>query len=128
MSESLPRATIDFDGSVLITRRHAEGMSLRYDPRRKGTRSDDPLFCTLSQLGMSIDMLHRSGHAHDSNGAVKFDPRCIERMRRALPRAAIELISLDQRAKNHAQATIVVVGLFCFWEPNDSIAAGGHSN
>ncbi|MEX1368996.1 MAG: IS1380 family transposase [Nannocystaceae bacterium] len=90
VAEELPRVTLDFDGSVLATRRHAEGTAVGYNPRRKGTRSYYPLFCTLSQLGMFIDMHHRAGNVHDSNGAVDFVPECIERVRRRLPRAVLE--------------------------------------
>ena len=90
VTEELPRVTLDFDGSVLDTRRHAEGTAVGYNPRRKGTRSYYPLFCTLSQLGMFVDMLHRAGNVHDSNGALDFVTRCIERVRRRLPRAILE--------------------------------------
>lgn len=90
VKESFPRVTLDFDGSVIDTRRHAEGTAVGYNPRRKGTRSYYPLFCTLSQLGMFVDMLHRSGNVHDSNGAVTFVAECIERARRSLPKAVLE--------------------------------------
>lgn len=90
VTESLPRATLDFDGSVLSTRRHAEGSAIGYNNKRKGARSYYPLFCTLSQLGMFVDSLHRAGNVHDSNGALDLVGRCIERVRRWLPRAVLE--------------------------------------
>ena len=90
VAEELPRVTLDFDGSVLDTRRHAEGTAVGYNPRRKGTRGYYPLFCMVSQLGMFFDMHHRPGNVHDSNGAVDFVSQCIEQVRRRLPRAVLE--------------------------------------
>lgn len=89
-AESLPRVTLDFDGSVLSTRRHAEGSAIGYNNKRKGNRSYYPLFCTLSQLGMFVDMLHRAGNVHDSNGALDFVTGNIERVRQRLPKAVLE--------------------------------------
>jgi hypothetical protein len=37
--EKLPRVTVDFDGSVLSTRGHAEGSAIGYNRQRKGARS-----------------------------------------------------------------------------------------
>lgn len=90
VTESLPRVTLDFDGSVLSTRRHAEGSAIGYNNKRKGARSYYPLFCTLSQLGMFVDVLHRAGNVHDSNGAPDFVTRCVERVRGSLPHAVLE--------------------------------------
>jgi hypothetical protein len=90
VEESLPRATLDFDGSVLSTRRHAEGSAIGYNKKRKGARSYYPLFCTLSQLGMFVDMLHRAGNVHDSNGSLEFVEQCIGRAHGYLPRAVLE--------------------------------------
>lgn len=63
------RLTLDSDGSVLSTRRHAEGTAVGYNKKRKGARSHYPLFCIVAQTGQVLDLLHRSGNVHDSNGA-----------------------------------------------------------
>lgn len=49
--EKLNQLTLDFDGSVLGTGRHAEGSALGYNRRKKGQRSYYPLFCTVAQTG-----------------------------------------------------------------------------
>ena len=86
----LARVTIDFDGSVLSTARHAEGAAVGYNPKRKGARSYYPLFAVISQLGMFFDMLHRPGNTHDSRGAKEFIRECIEQLRRGLGRVVLE--------------------------------------
>ncbi|PRQ10056.1 IS1380 family transposase [Enhygromyxa salina] len=89
-TEKLARITADFDGSVLSTKGHVEGTAVGFNPKRKGARSYYPLFCVLSQLGMFLDMLHRSGNVHDSNGSVGFIRSCITALRTRMPRAVIE--------------------------------------
>jgi hypothetical protein len=89
-TEKLARVTADFDGSVLSTKGHVEGTAVGFNPKRKGARSYYPLFCVLSQLGMFLDMLHRSGNVHDSNGSVDFIRSCITALRLRMPRAVIE--------------------------------------
>jgi hypothetical protein len=42
----LPRITLDFDGSVCSTKRHAEGTAVGFNRKKKGLRSYYPLFCT----------------------------------------------------------------------------------
>jgi hypothetical protein len=86
----LARVTLDFDGSVQSTRRHAEGTSVGYNKKRKGARSYYPLFCTIAQTGQVLDFLHRSGNVHDSNGAREFISACISAVRKALPGVVIE--------------------------------------
>lgn len=78
---ALRRATLDFDGSVNSTRRHAEGTAVGYNKRKKGARSYYPLFCTVSQTGQFLDCLHRSGNVHDSEGAFDFMRGCVLRVR-----------------------------------------------
>ena len=45
-AEKLARVTADFDGSVFMTRGHAEGTAVGYCKKKKGGRSYYPLFCT----------------------------------------------------------------------------------
>lgn len=87
----LARVTLDFDGSVQSTRRHAEGTAVGYNTKRKGARSYYPLFCTIAQTGQVFDLLHRSGNVHDSRGAREFILACIQAIRQALPGIVIEV-------------------------------------
>jgi hypothetical protein len=87
----LARLTLDFDGSVQSTRRHAEGTAVGYNKKRKGERSYYPLFCTIAQTGQVLDFLHRSGNVHDSHGARAFILACIQAVRQALPGVTVEV-------------------------------------
>jgi hypothetical protein len=89
-SECCPRVTIDFDGSVLSTKRHAEGTAVGYNKIKKGARSYYPLFCTVAQSGQFLDVYHRSGNVHDSRGAMLFMRSCILAVKKRLPKATIE--------------------------------------
>lgn len=88
--EKLARVTMDFDGSVITTKGHAEGSAVGYNPKRKGARSYYPLFCVVSQVGQFLDVHHRPGNTHDSNGASDFIARCAEAVRTAMPRVTLE--------------------------------------
>jgi hypothetical protein len=90
-SLALPRITLDFDGSVLSTSRHAEGTAVGFNKKKKGARSYYPLFCTIPQLGQVFDVLHRPGNVHDSNGAKAFILQCIQRVRQVAPWSIIEV-------------------------------------
>ncbi len=85
------RVTVDFDGSVSSTQKHAEGSAVGFNKQKKGARSYYPLFCTIAQTGQVFDVLHRSGNVHDSRGAVAFVRQCVDRIRAALPGAVIEI-------------------------------------
>ncbi|MBK1877448.1 IS1380 family transposase [Pelagicoccus mobilis] len=88
--EGFATVTLDFDGSVISTGRRAEGSAAGFNRKKKGARSYYPLFCTLAQSGQVLDLLHRSGNVHDSNGSVEFVERCVEAVRAACPRVRIE--------------------------------------
>lgn len=90
-SLGLARITLDFDGSVQSTRRHAEGTAVGYNKKRKGARSYYPLFCTIAQTAQVLDFLHRSGNVHDSQGAQEFILACVQAVRDALPGIVIEV-------------------------------------
>jgi hypothetical protein len=89
-SLTLSRITLDFDGSVLSTTRHAEGTAVGFNKKKKGARSYYPLFCTVAQTGQVLDFLYRSGNVHDSHGAREFILASIQAVREALPQARIE--------------------------------------
>lgn len=89
-SVELPRVTVDFDGSVLSTGRHAEGTAVGFNKHKKGRRSYYPLFCTVAQTGQVLDVHHRPGNVHDSNGARTFIEHCLGRVREALPGVRLE--------------------------------------
>ena len=86
----LARITLDFDGSVLSTGRFAEGTAVGFNRKKKGQRSYYPLFCTVAQTGQVLDVWHRPGNVHDSNGAKAFIFACVREIRAILPRATIE--------------------------------------
>jgi len=88
--EAFPRLTLDFDGSVLSTKGHAEGTAVGFNPRKKGSRSYYPLFCTVAQTGQFLDVLHRPGSTHDSNGAHDFMMACFDHLRSACPGTLLE--------------------------------------
>lgn len=83
--------TLDFDGSVIGTGRAAEGTAVGFNRKKKGQRSYYPLFCTIAQTGQVLDVVHRSGNVHDSNGAEAFIAQCIAAVQQALPGVRIEL-------------------------------------
>jgi len=88
--EKLQRVTLDFDGSVVSTRRHAEGTAVGFNRKRKGDRSYYPLLCTVSQTGQIFDLLPRSGNVHDSNGSLEFITECVLAVDRKLSGRVIE--------------------------------------
>ena len=87
---AIVRVTLDFDGSVLSTKRHAENSAVGYNKKHKGWRSYYPLFCTIAQTGQVFDLLHRPGNVHDSHDAQAFLSACIDELRAALPGVIIE--------------------------------------
>lgn len=89
-AERLPRVTADFDGSVNTTQGHAEGSAVGFNLKHKGARSYYPLLCTLGQVGQFLDVLHRPGNVHDSNGALAFMEASFLALRERLPRAVLE--------------------------------------
>lgn len=84
------RLTLDFDGSVLGTNRLAEGTAVGFNKKKKGQRSYYPLFCTVAQTGQVLDVWHRPGNVHDSNGARAFIVACLGEIRQILPQAILE--------------------------------------
>ena len=54
--EQFARLTLDFDGSVLSTKAHAEGTAVGFNKRKKGARSYYPLFCTVAQTWQFFDV------------------------------------------------------------------------
>jgi hypothetical protein len=89
-TERLSRVTLDFDGSVLSTGRYAEGTAVGFNKKKKGARSYYPLFCTVAQTDQVLDVHHRPGNVHDSNGADAFIRHCLNSVRAAQPRINIE--------------------------------------
>ena len=89
--ERFSTVTLDFDGSVLSTGRHAEGTAVGFNKKKKGARSYYPLFCTVAQTDQVLDVHHRPGNVHDSNGADTFIERCVRNVRARLPRAKTEV-------------------------------------
>ena len=90
-SLGLPRITLDFDGSVISTKRRAEGTAVGFNKKKKGARSYYPLFCTVAPTGQVLDYLHRAGNVHDSNGAREFILQCVRAVRNRCLHAVIEV-------------------------------------
>lgn len=88
--ESLKTVTLDFDGFVVSTQGKVEDSAAGYNKRKKGARSYYPLGCTLAQTGQVLDLLHRPGNVHDSNGAADFIVSNIRKLKSRVPRARIE--------------------------------------
>jgi hypothetical protein len=88
--ERLPRLTLDFDGSVLSTKGHAEGTAVGYNKSKKGARSYYPLFCTVAQTSQFFDLFHRPGNVHDSNGADEFILNCFTEAKASLKNTIFE--------------------------------------
>ena len=86
----LARITLDFDGSVLSTGRFAEGTAVGFNRKKKGQRSYYPLFCTVAQTGQVLNVWHRPGNVHDSNGAKAFILACVREIQAILPHGIIE--------------------------------------
>jgi hypothetical protein len=85
------RITLDFDGSVQSTTRHAQGTAVGFNKRKKGARSYYPLFCTIAQTMQVLDLFHRPGNVHDSHGAKTFILACIDAVQALLPGTQIEV-------------------------------------
>ena len=88
--ERFARLTLDFDGSVITTKGHAEGTAVGFNKAKKGGRSYYPLFCTVAQTGQFFDLLHRPGNVHDSNGADEFMMQCFEELQHKLKGTTFE--------------------------------------
>ena len=90
VQEKLARVTLDFDASVFSTRRHAQGTAIGFNKKKKGARSYYPLFCTIAQTGQFLDLHHRPGNVHDSNGSIAFARGCFRVIREHLAQAVLE--------------------------------------
>jgi len=66
------RLTMDCEGSVLSTGGVSERTAVGFNKKKKGQRSYYPLFCTIAQTEQVLDLYHRPGNVHDSNGAEQF--------------------------------------------------------
>ena len=86
----LNRITLDFDGVVIGTNRIAEGVATGYNKKKKGQRSYYPLFGTIAQTGHVLDVLHRSGNVHDSNGSTEFIEKCFSKIKAISYSAVLE--------------------------------------
>lgn len=100
------RVTLDFDGSLIGTNRWAEGTAAGFNPKKKGQRSYYPLFCTIAQTSQVLDVLHRSGNVHDSQGSREFIRDCIAHVKSVLPNATVE-VRMDSAFFNRETADIL---------------------
>lgn len=86
----LARVTLDFDGSVCGTRRHAEGAAVGYNTKRKGERSYYPLICSVAQTGQILGFHQRPGNVHDSSESQEFIVECFDAVMQKMPKARFE--------------------------------------
>ena len=70
------RARLDFDGSVLGTKRQAEGTAVGFNPRCKGQRSYWPLFATVARTSQALGVPHQPGNMADSTGPGRTSSIC----------------------------------------------------
>jgi hypothetical protein len=85
------RLTVDFDGSVIWTKsRNTEGTAIGYNTKKRGARGYYPLFATVAQTGQVLDLLHRPGNIHDTEGAADFIQQTFTRLRLLLPKTQFE--------------------------------------
>jgi hypothetical protein len=89
------RITLDFDGSVIGTKRQAEGAALEFNKNKKGQRSYYPLHCTVAQTVQVLGVLNRSGNVHDSNGARCFIVKCITAVRQVRTSRTLIEVRMD---------------------------------
>jgi DDE family transposase len=85
------RLTIDFDGSVLWTKsRNTEGTAIGYNSQKRGARGYYPLFATVAQTGQVLNLLHRPGNIHDTQGAMDFIRQTFTNLASVLPDTKFE--------------------------------------
>ena len=65
----LSRITLDFDGSVPGTCRHAEGVASGFNSKKKDHCNSYPLNCTVAQTEQILAVLSRKQNVHPSNRA-----------------------------------------------------------
>lgn len=106
------RLTVDFDGSVIWTKsRNAEGTAIGYNTKKRGARGYYPLFATIAQTGQVLDLLHRPGNIHDTDGAMGFIQQTFLTLQSLLPKTKFEA-RFDSAHFN--QST-------CFWLDENNI-------
>jgi len=85
------RLTVDFDGSVIWTKsRNAEGTAIGYNTKKRGARGYYPLFATVAQTGQVLDLLHRPGNIHDTEGAADFIQQTFLNLQSLFPKTKFE--------------------------------------
>ena len=87
---NLSRITNDFDGSVISTKGHVENSAIGFNKKKKGCRSYYPLYSTIAQTGQVLDVLHRPGNVHDSNGSIDFVKSSFSLIHQSSPHTQIE--------------------------------------
>lgn len=90
IEEDLARITLDFDGTVQSTTGHAEGSAVGFNKKKKGQRSYYPLLCTIAQTGQVLDVVHRPGNVHDSNGSIALIKEKIQMLKNSLNEVTLE--------------------------------------
>lgn len=76
--QSLPRLTVDIDGSVISTGSQVEYAVRGFNPHHRKNPSYYPILAHLAQSGHILRVKNRPGNVHDSNGAKEFIGELIE--------------------------------------------------
>jgi hypothetical protein len=90
-SLNLARVTLDFDGTVLSCGDKVKWAARGYNPHNRHSKSLYPLLCHVAQTGHFLRVQNRPGDVHDSKRALEIIKASIEKIRRTLPLAVIEV-------------------------------------
>jgi len=94
-SHSLPRLTVDVDGSVLSTGMQVEGARRGYNPHRRKVPSYYPISAYEANSGVMLNVLNRAGNVHDGKASVEFIADVLEQCRTSTDRTVIREMRMD---------------------------------
>lgn len=92
---SLPRLTIDIDGSVISTGMQTQGAERGYNPHRRKVPSYYPISAYEANSGIVLDVLNRSGNVHDGKASPAFIKRVLTQCEMNAGRQGVREIRLD---------------------------------
>jgi hypothetical protein len=111
--QSMPRLTLDIDGSVISTGARVQWAYRGFNPHHRKDPSYYPILAHVAQTGHILRVKNRPGNVHDSNGAQSFIRELIDDIRARLGRTVPlefrmdgaffhrEIMDLIERSKAH---------------------------
>ncbi len=88
---SLPRVTLDFDGTVLSCGDQVAWAARGYNPHNRHSKSYYPILCHVAQTGHFLIGKNRPGNRHDSKGgAFKIIKEGLKESIKNFPKSSIE--------------------------------------